>query len=262
MDQQTWKATRWKKSYFVSVTPDEVICYVRDADDVEGQYEIPTEHVSRCNHRAFKKGELQDWVLIQMGDEVLMEILSLIYEGGTSADEVRRNDRTIQHWQMLPIDLMLADMARTPDDNGYDRFAMGANGATNATLPSGAHITIPLHSRTATLTKPDGTQQIVHVPAKVMSVIPHEEHFYLSGEKVAVIAETGRTTYASSSEDAARYRLGSLFKTSNLYRTENRVILEFFAIENVQSDVFELTGRKGYFSIHPIRGIIGWQALR
>lgn len=259
MNKHTWKATRWKSSYFVSVTADEVICYVRDADDVEEQFEIPTEYVSRCGHQAFRGGELQDWVLLHLGDEVLMEILAHIYTSGISADQIERNDRTIYHWQMLPIDLMLSEVVNSAEDNGYNHFAMGPNGSTEATLPSGAHLTIPLHARTATLTRADGTTQSLAIPAKVMYLLPYAGHFYLSGESVIVISEQGRTTYATAQGDAQRYQLGTLFKTGNLYRSANQIALTFQAIENVTSDVFELTGRKGYFALHPSRGIIGWQ---
>lgn len=262
MDKHTWKATRWQKSYFVSVTPDEVICYVRDANDVTEQFEVPDQHVSRCSHIAFRAGELQDWVLIQMGDEVLMEVLTLIYDRGTSAAQIQRNDRTIQHWQMLPIDLMLVEDVRLPDDDGYSRFAMGRDGLTSAILPSGARLDVPLHSATGTLTLANGTSRHVTVPTKVMSVIPFEEHFYLSGERLQVIAETGNVTYESANEDEARYQLRSLFKTINLFRKGSKIIVEYQAADAIRSDVFELTGRKGYFSLHPTRGIISWQASR
>ena len=105
----TWKGNRFKHSYFVTVTSAEVICYVKELKDAHAQSsEIPEQNVSRCSHAAFRAGELQDWVLLQMGDEVLMDVLSYLYEVGTSKEQIQRNDRTIQQWQMLPVNLVLS----------------------------------------------------------------------------------------------------------------------------------------------------------
>ena len=154
---------------------------------------------------------------------------------------------------------MLADDAKEPDDDGFSRFAMGKDGATFAMLGDGTTINIPLHSDTATVTEPDGTEHTVRIPAKAMSVIAYDKHFYVSGVQACVISAKGATTYSTTS-DATRLQLGTLFRTGNLFRAGKRIILEFRADENSTSDVLELTGRRGYFSLHPTRGIVAWQA--
>ncbi|MGB1251680.1 MAG: hypothetical protein ACPG8W_13765 [Candidatus Promineifilaceae bacterium] len=259
MNRQTWKGTRNQTSYFLSITPQEVICYTRDANDVAGELEIPDKNVSRCSHADFRAGELQDWAIVYMGDEVMMAALIYIYDNGTTADEARLNARTISHWQVLPFDLMLADDAKESDDDGFNHFAMDRDGATSAMLADGTTIFIPLNSTTGTVTEPDGTQHLVGVPAKTMSVIAYDKHFYVSGVHAQVISNKGSTTYSTTS-DASRLQIGTLFRTGNLFRTGKRIILEFRADDTSTSDVLELTGRRGYLSLHPTRGIIAWQA--
>ena len=259
MNKQTWKAIRNNTSYFLSVTPKEVVCYTRDANDLAGEFDIPDKNVSRCSHADFRAGELQDWAIVYMGDEVMMEALTYIYDNSTTVDEARLNARTISQWQVLPFDLMLADDAKTPDDDGFAHFAMGKDGATSAELADGTHLNIPLHSSTATITEPNGMQHTVRIPSKTMSVIAHDKHFYVSGSQASIISAKGKVTYSTTS-DASRFQFGSLFRTGNLFRAGKRVILEYRADENSTSDVLELTGRRGYLSLHPTRGIIAWQA--
>lgn len=259
MSNPTWKVIRKNKSYFLTVTSQEVICYTRDANDLAGEYNIPDKHVSRCSHADFRAGELQDWALVYMGDEVMMEALTYVYESGTTADEARLNSRTMSHWQLLPFDLMLAEDAKEADDDGFSRFALGKDGATEATLNDGTHLSIPFDSQHAILTKPNREQRTIAIPPKVMSLIAYADHFYLSGSQAIVISANGTITYTTA-RDAAKFRFGSLFTTGNLFRAGRRIILEYRADENSASDVFELTGRRGYLRLHPTRGIIGWQA--
>ncbi len=256
MDKQTWRGTRGKYAYFTSLTPTEVICYIRDIDDVEMQFDAP-EGALRCDHRAFREGELQDWVIVHMGDEVLMELLTKIY---AAADDTFSSERTFTNWQTLPNDLMLEDGAKHPDDDGYSRFMLASDMSTVAELESGATLKIANNSNIAQLTLADGSTKSLSIPNNVMFLLPHDRYFYLAGDRIMVIQENGRITYSSDREDHARLQLGDLFKTGNLYRKGDKIILEYSGNAEVVSTIFELVGRRGYFALDPNLGIVAWQA--
>src|SRR3989338_523351 len=80
-----------------------------------------TDNAGACSHADFLRGQYQDLIRHDLGEEVLQEVIAAVKATATDSEFERRRDEDATMWvawEKIPVDLSLAGLVENAEDHG------------------------------------------------------------------------------------------------------------------------------------------------
>ncbi len=255
----------WKKDgHYVDVGPYKVVVGYNPGKTGH------TDNAGSVTHKEFLKGEYQDMVRRDFGEEVLQEIISAVRGARRSfikpnpETKVRRQEdkARLKAWKKIPVDARLARWAAEAEENAFkDNYGYGPDGTTLVTLEEGVTFQSGLGPERfdARFTFANGTTKEIHIMA--MPALGHKGFLYLASNGMEIwnskgekVFDTGVTAQDGNMNET--HGIGASYRLTNILRHGDDILVEYSNYWLDRKDVMKHLGKQGWLLVTPEEGIV------
>ncbi len=216
-----------------------------------------TDNAGACSHADFLKGQYQDLIRRNLGEDVLHEVIAAVKAMAQDPTFEQQRDEDAGYvvaWEKIPLNLLLKEWAAHPHDRAMDHYAKEADHSTVLNLSTGATLRLPFESDQGTLVLEDGTVAVI--PERSGPVLEHKGFFYNGDIHLTVYDFFGKRRFSTRDLEKS-HGFGKDYRVVDVLRVDDHILAVYRTLMNpLLSVVKQVMGERGYLEIDPLKGIV------